>query len=410
MLSGGGEGSHSSKEPPAELRLERSERTNPLSGVVMAGDLPLDDAWVTAGDERVYTDETGTFVFEDVPLGTVTITRPGYEPDEYEFDGSVTEVTIPMEVRIVRAIHLSSTWTVDDAEFQKYIDLANATTINAFVFDAMGDNDNLLDYRSTVQAVVDHPGMVDDETYDLAERWGQAKEAGLYTILRIMVFVNMQYLKYYPQHALSGSSVIVDPGNRDGWEFPLALAVEACELGFDEINFDYIRYNTGSFLPGTPRDTNARVANITGFLEEAASRLHLRGCAVSADHLGGVVATDGDMGVGQRLEDFAGAVDVVSPMTQPSLWPAGSFGLSEPRWKPKEVLTAILDLAMPRVPEGTVTRPYIQTFYYYPKTDWILQEIQVCEDLGLGWMLWNAYDDPYTSAIGAYPPGTTGEG
>lgn len=390
------------KDPLEAIRVERSNRANPLSGVVTYDGYPLDYATVTAGTETVVTDETGAFSFDSVPLGMITVTRPAFDPYEYEFDGSVSEVDLSLSPRIVRALHISSTWAVDDTEMERLIELANVTTVNAFVFDANGD-DGFIDYRTEVPAAIQHH-MIADDPYDIEEKLRQSQEVGLYTILRITTFKNPLYIKYYPQHALSGSSYL-DPGKKEAWEYPLSLAVEGCELGFDEINFDYIRY-PDTFFKDTPRSQSARVANITGFLEEAASRLHPLGCALSADSFGLVTTEDNDQGVGQLLEDFAAHIDAYAPMTYPELWAAGSFGLSQPWNKPKEVVTAQLDSAIPRMPGGTVLRPWLRASWW--PDSWILVQIEVAEDRGLGWLMWDAYDDPVD--VSSFPPGTTGEG
>lgn len=390
------------KDPPSGLRLERTDRAFPLAGVVTADGGPLGDAQVTVGEETVYTDETGMFSFGYVPLGVVTVTRPGYRPVEYTFDGSLESVEIPMDHRIVRAIHISSSWSVNDAEMSRLIDLAGVTTVNAFVFDAMGD-DGYIDYNTQVQAAIDHR-MIADEPYDVAARLQQAKDAGLYTIVRISVFANPQAVKAFPSLALGGG--FLDPAKPEAWEYPLALATEACNLGFDEINFDYIRYPS-TFFKNTPQTQEGRTANIGAYLDEARARLHALGCAVSANSFGGPTMVTTDYGIGQRIEDFTAHIDAYSPMTYPDLWKSpGYFGFKDPWNHPKEVVAGQLDSAMPRMDDAAVMRPWLQASWY--PDSWILVQIEVAETRGLGWMIWNAYDDPMRTS--SFPAGTTGEG
>ncbi len=393
---------HVSKVPPAELRLERSERAYPLSGVVLIGSHPLDWAIVTAGTESRTTDETGTFSFDSAPLGTVTVTRPGYDTAEYIFDGSVTEADIAMSPRIVKAIRVSTTWALDDAEYLRLLDLADVTTVNAFVLDAKGD-DGQVDYATKVQLAIDN-NLIEETTYDVEERLAQAKERGLYTIVRIPAFKDPAYVKAFPQQGIG--KLNVDPAEPQARAYNLALAEEACEMGFDEIQFDYIRYPADLASSKTPSTSEERVANIRGFLEESRDVLHPMGCALSADSFGEPAVKTTDSGIGQLLEEFSAPLDAYSPMGYPELWATGWFGLSDPQNHPVEVTEGELDAAMPRVAEWTVVRPYLQASWYPPK--WILAEIEVAEVRGLGWVIWDSWDDPL--GVDDFPPGTTGEG
>jgi len=394
------------KDPLEALRVDRSDRANPLSGVVMYDDHPLDYATVTAGTEVVVTDETGAFSFDNAALGPITVTRPAFESYEYEYDGSVSEVDLILSPRIVRSVHISSSWATSDSKFQEFIDLADATTVNSLTLDAMGD-DGYIDYNTKVQAAIDHH-MITDTPYDVEKRLQQMDDAGLYSIVRVSVFANPLAVQAFPEYKLGGG--FLDPGNAGSWEYPLDLAVEACTLGFDEINFDYIRYPSYTYAK-TPDTQEGRVANIRAYLEEAANRLHPLGCAISANSFGGPTMEERDYGIGQLVEEFTIPLDAYAPMTYPELWTDSPiFGIPKPQYHPREVVTAQLDAALPRIAEGTILRPWLQSSFYYPQTDWVIWQIDVAEERGLGWIMWNSYDDPYASAIGMFPAGTTGEG
>jgi hypothetical protein len=400
---------HVRKAPPAELRLERSERAYPISGVVLVGSHPLDYAIVTAGTESRTTDATGTFSFDNAPLGTITVKRPGYYDYPYEFDGSVTEADIPMKARIIKAIHVSSTWSLDDAEYQRLLDLADVTTVNAFVLDAKGDNGRV-DYATKVQVAIDN-GLIEATTYNVEERLAQAKERGLYTIVRIPAFSDGEYARAFPEQAIGYCPPIgacgVDPAEPEARAYNLALAVEACELlGFDEIQFDYIRYPTvhTSKTPDTPEE---RVAVIRTFLEEARDLLHPMGCALSADSFGEPAVKFTDTGIGQLLEEFSAPLDAYTPMGYPELWDPGWFGLPDPQNHPVEVTEGELDGAMPRVAEWTVVRPYLQVSWHQA-AGWCQLQIAVAEDRDLGWVIWDSWDDPLL--VSSFPAGGPGEG
>jgi hypothetical protein len=414
ILMGADDTEHVSKTPLAELRIERSERAYPLSGVVTVGSHPLDYAIVTAGTESRTTDETGAYSFTSAPLGEITVTRPGYYDYKFNFDGSGMEADPPMNARIVRGIRVSPEAAKSDTKFQELLDLAASTTINAFLFDTKGDYDygsvndrGVVFYETDVEAA-QKPGLV-VVWYDPVQRIQQAKDAGLYTITRIPVFISYNYVTAYPEHKLVDQ--YLDPGNRDAWEYALDLAVEACEkIGFDEIQFDYIRYPDGQAASqarklGLIPDEATRIANVQGFLQEAADRLHPFGCAVSADSFGGITIDPGDYGVGQRLEEFSAPLDAYSPMTYPNLWGSGGLGFSNPNAHPKEVVAAQLDGALSRVAEWVAVRPLLQSIGYTNAK--IRSEIDAAEERHLGWIIWNM-DSNYSA--GAFPAGTTGEG
>lgn len=410
-LGMGATAEHVRKDPPAQLRLERTDRAYPLTGIVTNDSgVPLADAVVEVGGESVTTDAEGTFSFEAVPLGSITVTRPGYRPADYTFDGSVEEADIAMEVRIVRGIRVPPIVAGNDTSFQEMLDIAATTTVNAFVFDTKGDYDGgYVFYDTQVSAAVD--GGLVRVAYDPVQRLQQTHDAGLYAVTRIPTFISSAYTAAYPENKLV--TQFLDPGNRNAWQYPLDLAVEACQLGFDEIQFDYIRYPDGYAstqarnLGKTPSDQATRVANISGFLDEARSLLHPLGCAVSADIFGIINMAKNDQYLGQLVEETSQHVDDYVPMIYPSQWDAdpGWFGYDVPSQHPKEVVGAVLDSAISRVAPGTIIRPLLQG--YSLSSSKIFAEISAAEERGLGWQVWNM-DGVYN--VNSFPAGTTGEG
>ena len=123
--------------------------------------------------------------------------------------------------------------------------------------------------------------------YDPAEMIGTAKDLGLYTITRIVTFEDKIWAREIPDHKLAGRWI--DPTLEDAWEYPLQLAVEACELGFDEIQFDHVSYPFGGDVSTATFDGSynqeVRVASIAAFLERATAALHPN-CTVSTTILG----------------------------------------------------------------------------------------------------------------------------
>ena len=375
-----------------------------LSGVVTGpNDLPLHESWVTVGEQTIFTAPDGSFEFSAIAPGEVLVSRPGWLPASVDWDGTPEMVEIDLEPRVVRALRVTSDVAEDPAMFEALLDQAERTTVNALVFDTKDESSKVL-YASASPFAAEI-GSVDPK-YDPAELLAMAKERGLYTITRIVTFEDQTWVRQRPDHKLAG--LWIDPTLRDAWEYPLQLAVEACELGFEEIQFDYVRFPAGKTAAVAqqrkPLTEEERVETISSFLAEAKSRLHPLGCALSADIFAIVLSSPDDQGIGQRVEDVSAIVDAVSPMIYPSHYSDGWLGFADPNDYPGPVVADALDDGIPRLEPDALMRPWLQAFYYNGSQ--VLAEIAEAEDRGAGWMLWNprgAYADSWL------PPATPPE-
>jgi hypothetical protein len=359
-----------------------------MSGVVSAPDgSTLDEVIVTIGDHTTTTGEDGTFVFTDILPGTIEASRLGWMPVSLDWDGNNDLIELAMEPRIVRALRVSSYVAADPAQFQALLELAAASTVNALVFDTKDESSKVL-YESTSEFAASLGAI--DPMYDPIELLAAARERGLYTITRVVTFEDDIWTRKRPDHKLAG--YWIDPTNEEAWEYPLQLAVEACELGFDEIQFDYVRFPAGQTAAVAqrrkPLTEEQRVAAISAFLTEARSRLHPMGCALSADIFAIVLSSPDDQGIGQRPEDVSAIVDAVSPMVYPSHYSNGWLGFPDPNDYPGPVVADALDDGIPRMVGNTPIRPWLQAFYY--DASQVLAEISEAEKRGVGWILWNA--------------------
>jgi hypothetical protein len=198
----------------------------------------------------------------------------------------------------------------------------------------------------------------------------------------------------------------MDPTDHDSWEYPISLAVEACELGFDEINFDYVRFPVDGDLTVaqydldidyTPPYQAERVDTIAGFLREARRRLHEVGCAASADIYAIVLSVPDDQGVGQKVEELSYAVDALSPMVYPDHYWSGWLDYQCPWQYPGEIADQALGAGLPRMGGGAQLRPLLQAhstdkwpcgFVEYGSAE-IQAQIDEADERGLGWILWH---------------------
>ena len=225
--------------------------------------------------------------------------------------------------------------------------------------------------------------------YDPAERIEQAHEHGLYTITRIVTFEDSIRVKARPEEKLAGAWV--DPRNHSAWDYNISLAIEACELGFDEIQFDYVRFPSGRTAQVSGQldlTQDERVGAIAGFLARAREALRPLGCNVSADVFAIVLSTPDDQGIGQRPEELSKSLDALSPMVYPSHYSPGWLGFPDPNDHPYDVTAAAIEDALPRLEPGTTLRPWLQAFWWTNAQ--IRAATQAAEDRGVGWILWNA--------------------
>jgi len=367
-----------------------------LTGSVLTADgVPLADAIVRIADDSATTGIDGSFQLSGVPAGTVTISRPAWHGIEVPWAGGA-RVDVTLEPRIVRALRVSSYVAADADQFASLLDLADKTLVNALVFDTKDESGYVLYETDVPQAA--QLGSV-RPMYDVRAHLAAAKERGLYTITRVVSFEDQVWVKADPAAKLAGRWI--DARNPENWEYPLGLAVEACELGFDEIQFDYVRFPAGSTAAAaqakSPTTQEIRLAAIQDFLAEGRARLHPMGCALSADIFGIVLSAPNDQGIGQRPEEVSEVVDAVSPMIYPSHYSDGWLGFEDPNDHPGPVTADALDDGAPRLVEPSLMRPWLQAFWW--TNSQIRASIEEAEARGFGWILWNAGGSYSASAL-----------
>lgn len=192
----------------------------------------------------------------------------------------------------------------------------------------------------------------------------------------------------------------VDPASRETWEIAALVAKEAEKVGFDEINFDYIRFPSDGDLSDMSfpfwDGKTSRSGVIENFFEYLKNELGTLGVPISADLFGLTSWNYDDLKIGQTLEIAAKHFDYVSPMMYPSHYPADFQGFKNPAAHPYEVIKTALTRAKARIiaigerPEKL--RPWIQDFDLGAKYDasMIKLQKQAIYDAGLGsWLSWD---------------------
>ena len=310
----------------------------------------------------------------------------------------------------IKGIYLSGYHFLKNEKIDPIKDILSNTVVNTIVLDVKTDNGHLL-YDSKIPEV----DRLKNERikYDTQALKSFKEDFNIYLIGRVVAFQDPIFTKIYPQSAIIDSATskpfsqngqyFLDPGDSKSREYILNVALEACLLGFDEIQFDYIRYPDSNY-PGLIFDYESnfenRTENINSFLQNATDLLHDNGCLASADIFGYVLNSKSDNGIGQYLETIVNTVDFISPMVYPSHYSKGSFGYSYPNNFPYEVVTSALNDGLSRGVREENLRPFLQGFWH--SSEDVRLNIKAAEDKGLDWIIWNnssVYEKDYFSRI-----------
>jgi hypothetical protein len=340
---------------------------------------------VTTGEVASLTGPDGWFTFETSTPGTMTVSKPGWTGVVMRWDEAVTYYEAVISPQRIRGLRVAADAAGDEEKYQSLIRLADETAVNAFVFDTKQEGGDVL--YSTGVAEAYRIGAV-EPVYDPRARVEEAHAHGIYAITRIVTFEDAYRAKAFPEEKLAGPWL--DPASETARAYMLALAEEACAIGFDEIMFDYVRYPAGrtAEVSGQLEMTEAdRVSVVAGFLAEARRLLNPMGCGVSAAVFAIVVSSPDDQGLGQRPEEVSAQVDVLSPMIYPSHYSNGWLGFDDPNDHPYEVTAGAITDARARMGPDAQLRPWLQAFWWTDEQ--IRTSIQAAEDLDSGWTLWN---------------------
>ncbi|MCS3392127.1 GTP-binding protein [Burkholderia thailandensis] len=357
----------------------------------------------------------GTFAIPAAAGDTATamsVTAPGYARAEVALHEADAARIVRMTPVRPKAIYLSASGVANRALRDAALALPGKTAINAIVIDVKGD-DGATPYRSAARRSVGAAAerRAAAHAIDLPALVRALHARGLYLIARIVVFKDDPLAAAHPDWAVRDAAGAVwrdrerqrwiDPTVRAAWAHPFDLAEEAARMGFDEIQFDYLRFPDANGLRfGEPNTEANRVAAITGFLAGARARLRPYNVYLSADIFGYVCWNSNDTHIGQRIETLGRSVDYISPMLYPSGFTWGLPGIRKPTEQPGAIVGRSLAQAQRRTGlPGVRFRPWLQAFRDYAfdrrtfGADEIREQIAAAEAAGTdGWMLWNPHN------------------
>jgi len=305
-------------------------------------------------------------------------------------------------------------WAFGSPKLWQLVRLADETEINAFVVDVKDDTGCLL-YPSTVPTAELIGANRCVRAKDARARLDTLAAHHIYAIARIVVakdpLLAERKAAWSVKDRVTGvlwrdriNSAWVDAYNDSVWIYSGQLAQEAARMGFQEVQFDYVRF------PDEPRERMATAifpAHRPGRTQREAVREHVAllkdrlkasGVPVTFDIFGLTASATGDLGIGQVWEDFVSVADVVLPMVYPSHYYRGAFGYAWPNGQPYRIVRSALTEALKRsepLPGSAEIRPFLQAFTlgrrlprYTPFE--IREQIRAVEELGItSWVLWN---------------------
>jgi hypothetical protein len=385
-----------------------------VEGVVIdaASGQPIAGAIVTVGSETVGTGADGRYRVA-APAQRVQARAIGYGRTgaAVAADGQAP----PLRLSPVRpkALYLSAYGIGDAGLREAALQLLGATELNALVIDIKGDR-GLVPYPSQVAEATLCGARGVTTVRDMHAMAAQLKQKGVYLIARIVAFKDDLLAEAHPDWSVKTADgkvfrdrehlAWIDPFRREAWDYLLDLAEEAAAMGFDEIQFDYVRFPDSRDAHFAQPNTEAnRVAAIVGFLQAARQRLAPYNVFLAADTFGYTAWNANDTYIGQDLPALSQVLDYISPMLYPSGFQFGIPGIPDPMEHPYHIVHRTLQRAIARTGMAPLRfRPWLQAFRDYAfdrrlfDADEIRAQIEAAEAAGSdGWMLWNprnAYD------------------
>lgn len=337
---------------------------------------------------RIDNSSDGTFALKGIPeQGYIQVLAPGYRKATLELKPGTVPDTIKLEPFVTRAVYITSAMASSMERVRAYFDLIDRTELNAIVIDVKSDlRDDLgLIYYASQVPIVQELGTSRD-IMDIRAILAEAKQRGIYTIARVHIFSHDNVLadakpEWAAKDRTTGGVFAdyptptiryawLDPWNTNVWDYNIQLAVEAAQLGFDEINYDYIRFPSLEFSPTDKerlqlsRESTAeeRYANIAAMLERSQRAINGVGAFLSVDVFGYTTWGPGAL-IGQNLAMMAEHTDYIMPMVYPSHYVAGTLGFDNPARYPYEIVRDSMERGLQQVVgKRAVLRPWLQDF------------------------------------------------
>ncbi len=308
---------------------------------------------------------------------------------------------------VLRAVYLTM-WSVGSEKKRDYIlDIFKKTKLNAVIIDVKDSNGDL----------------AFEKVKNLKEIINIFHKENIYTIARIAVFQDSRLAEGYSEFSLKNKTkdefwrdrkgyAWTDPASKGGWDYNIGIAKKAIDLGFDEINYDYIRFPTDGNLDeiiypfwDKKKEKSKVIREFSLYSKEELNKYSPK-TKLSVDIFGYTFLRGNGLGIGQKLDYFLDSFDYIYPMLYPSHYGKGNFGFDNPAEYPYEVIKQTLEIGLNSLGDKKKEarkkiRPWLQVFdlgavYTSEKIE---AQIKATHDVlgekNTGWLLWspsNNYD------------------
>ena len=327
------------------------------------------------------------------------------------------DLPIENDTRVkVKGIYVTSNTSGTDA-MQKLIELVETTEINTMVIDVKDDHGKIsydMDHD-----VAEEIGAITNTISDMEDLIAKLKEKDIYLIARIVAFKDPYLAEKRQDLAIKNSDGTlyrdnngegwVNPYNHEVWDYLVDVAKQAALIGFDEVQFDYIRFSTGAGIAkadfGDMAKEKSKEEIITEFTKYAYENIKPLGVFVSADVFGTIINSSIDASlIGQNYIDMAKYLDYICPMIYPSHFGEGNYGIDYPDLEPYNIVRKVLKASadkLNQIPENehrAIVRPWLQDFsatWIEPHMKYGAEELRAqikgVYDSGYEeWLLWNS--------------------
>ncbi len=308
----------------------------------------------------------------------------------------------------VKGIYMTS-WVAGTKDWRgNLVKMIDETELNSIVIDVK-------DYSGRIAFEVSDPalkeiGATEKRISDIREFIDYLHSKNIYAIARISVFQDAYLVKKRPDLAVKTKSGAVwkdykgiswlNPASREVWDYIIKISKETEAVGFDELNFDYIRYPSDGnmkdiVLPYIDGATN-KAESIKIFFAYLQKELSSLKIPLSVDLFGFVTTHTDDLNIGQILENAIPYFDYICPMVYPSHYPKTYMGFNNPAEHPYEIISLAMASSTQRLLAASSTpskiRPWLQNFDLGATytAEMIRKEKQAVYDAGLdSWLLWD---------------------
>ena len=385
-------------------------------------------------------------ILEDNGLINEAIEKPvgepyevGVTPDDYNMDYDTSRLLSLEEKKSkyypkdgVKGLYFN-TYSINNPEvYNKIIALMEDTALNTVVIDIKDDWGNVTmnfdtddeDIKYSKIDIVDPEALIED-----------LHSRGIYVIGRVTTFKDSIITEKHPDWGFTlddgtlwkngHEEAFMNPFLKEVQDYDIKIAKLAAQAGFDEIQFDYVRfaegfetfgdtldYSRGEYENETEMDEGEkRVRAITGFVQRAREELQAYNVPISIDVFGYALQVRRAEGIGQDFDEMANQTDVISSMIYPSHWGSWSFDIEKPDLEPYELVKRYLDEEkeiLGQLDHPPVSRPWIQDFTasWIGEGNWmeydgdaVQAQIDAIYDQGLNeYLIWNANSE-YSSGV-----------